>query len=364
MRLRKEDLRTTNTNSFVSFRKIQLLLSMLIQQNYSLKPYNTFGMDVPAEYFTILNHLSQIEAYAQDENLPKKKAVIGGGSNILLTKPVTGLLIKNELKGITVVEENDEHVWLQVNAGEVWHDLVLHTIDHNWGGLENLSLIPGCVGASPMQNIGAYGVEVKDTIDEVTAWHWEENRFIVLKNKDCRFGYRDSIFKQELKDKTLITAVLFRLNKHPQLNTHYGAIRQQLETMGVQEPSIKSVSDAVIAIRSSKLPDPKKIGNSGSFFKNPTLPKQVFENLQTNYPTIAAYKVNDHEMKIAAGWLIEQCGWKGYRNGDAGVHEQQALVLVNYGSANGKAIYDLSSEIVQSVKEKFGIELEREVQIW
>lgn len=337
---------------------------MNIQQNISLKPYNTFGMDVPAEYFTVLRDVAQIEELAKNKNLPDKKAILGGGSNVLLTKPLSGLLIKNELKGIKTAEENEEHIWLQVSAGEVWHDLVLHTINNGWGGLENLSLIPGRVGASPMQNIGAYGAEVKDTIDEVVAWHWEEKQFIVLKNSDCKFSYRDSIFKKELKDKTLITSVTFRLDKQHKINTSYGAIQQQLEVMGVSIPSIKSVSDAIIAIRSSKLPDPKKIGNAGSFFKNPTIPNRQFEELQTHYPNISSYRVNEREVKIAAGWLIEHCGWKGYRNGDAGIHEKQALVLVNYGNATGKEVYNLSSEIVRSVKEKFGIEPEREVQIW
>ncbi len=337
---------------------------MTILQNISLKPYNTFGMDVSAEYFTILNQAAQIEELAHDKALPFRKSILGGGSNLLLTKPVNGLLIKNELKGSNIITENNEHVWLRVSAGEIWHELVLHTLRNGWGGLENLSLIPGCVGASPMQNIGAYGVEVKDTIEEVEAWHWEEKRFLVLKNRDCKFGYRDSIFKKELNGKTLITAVTFRLSKQPKLNTSYGAIRQQLEAMGVSDPSIQSVSDAVIAIRSSKLPNPKHIGNAGSFFKNPTLPYKQFETLQTLYPDISSYKVDEQNVKIAAGWLIEHCGWKGYRNGDAGVHEKQALVLVNYGKAIGKDIYNLSSEIIASVNEKFGIELEREVQIW
>lgn len=346
------------------FSFVKFINRMNILQNISLRSYNTFGMDVPAEYFTVLNDVTQIEELADDKALPGKKSILGGGSNVLLTKPVSGLLIKNELKGITIAEENEDHVWLEVSAGEVWHELVLYTINKGWCGLENLSLIPGCVGASPMQNIGAYGAEVKDTIDEVVAWHWEEKQFIALKNRDCKFGYRDSIFKNELKNKILITSVTFRLDKQSKLNTSYGAIQQQLEVMGVSTPSLKSVSDAVIAIRSNKLPDPKKTGNAGSFFKNPTLPNQQFGGLQTHFPNISSYRVNEHEVKIAAGWLIEHCGWKGYRNGDAGVHEKQALVLVNYGKATGKEIYDLSSEIIQSVKEKFGIELEREVQVW
>jgi UDP-N-acetylmuramate dehydrogenase len=336
---------------------------MNILHNVSLKPYNTFGMDVPAEYFTVLNEVSQIQELEEKNDLPSQKTILGGGSNILLTKPVSGLLIKNELKGIDLAEENEDHIWLEVKAGEIWHQLVLYTIHHGWGGLENLSLIPGCVGASPMQNIGAYGVEVKDTIDQVVAWHWQEKRFIVLHNSDCRFGYRDSIFKNELKEEVLITSVTFKLNKHPQLNTSYGAIQQELQAMGVSEPSVRSVSDAVIAIRSSKLPDPEKIGNSGSFFKNPTISLQEFQKLQTIYPSLPSYKVSDDQIKLAAGWLIEQCGWKGYRKGDAGVHEKQALVLVNYGNAKGDDVYQLSSEIIQSVKEKFDITLQREVQL-
>ena len=239
---------------------------MQLLQNVSLKAYNTFGIDVPARLYTELHTEEQIQELNDDRIFPEQKKIIGGGSNILLIRPVDGLVIRNCLKGITISEENDEHVWLEVKAGEVWHELVMHSINLNLGGLENLALIPGCVGAAPMQNIGAYGVEVKETIDEVVAWHWEEQQFITLKNSDCRFGYRDSIFKHELKDKALITSVTFRLNKIHCINTSYGAIRQQLQAMGVSEPDIKSVSQAVIAIRSSKLPDPKKIGNAGSFF--------------------------------------------------------------------------------------------------
>jgi len=337
---------------------------MQILQNTSLKPYNTFGIDVPAQYYTEITNEAQLRELGLDAKLPKQKKVLGGGSNILLTKPVEGLVIRNCLKGITVAEENAEHVWLQVNAGEIWHDLVLYAIHKNLGGLENLSLIPGCVGASPMQNIGAYGVEVKETIDEVVAWHWEERQFITFKNADCKFGYRDSIFKHELKDKVLITSVIFRLDKIHCINTSYGAIQQQLELMGVSEPNIKSVSDAVIAIRSSKLPDPKQIGNAGSFFKNPTIHNDHFKKLQEHYPSIPSYPVNNKLVKIPAGWLIEQCGWKGYKEGAAGIHEKQALVLVNYGNAQGTDIWNLSEKVLQSVKEKFGVELEREVNVW
>lgn len=337
---------------------------MTILQNVSLKPYNTFGMDVAATHFTVFNNLQQLPELSSMAWMYPKKYIIGGGSNILLTQPLEGVVIKNEWKGIALVDENDEHVWLQVNAGEIWHDTVLYAISKGWGGMENLSLIPGCVGAAPMQNIGAYGVEVKELIDEVVAWHWEENRFIALKNEDCQFGYRDSIFKQALKEKVLITSVVFRLNKKPKLNTTYGAIQQQLEKMGVHEPTIKSVSDAVIAIRTSKLPNPKDIGNAGSFFKNPVIPKAQFLSLQQQYPTIVGHASGDNTIKVAAGWLIEQAGWKGYKKGAAGVHDKQALVLVNHGGASGMDVYDLSRDIITSVHYQFGIMLEREVQIW
>jgi len=337
---------------------------MDFQQNVSLKPFNSFGIDVPAEFYTELQNEAQLEEFSIQKNLPAQKRILGGGSNILLTKPVEGLVIRNCLKGITIAEENEEHVWLEVKAGEVWHDLVMHAIHHNLGGLENLSLIPGCVGASPMQNIGAYGVEVKETIEKVVAWHWADKQFIVLHNSDCKFGYRDSIFKNELRDEVLITTVTFRLHKIHCLNTSYGAIREQLELMGVSEPGIKSVSEAVIAIRCSKLPDPARIGNAGSFFKNPTISLEHFTRLASHYPNLPSYPIGEEQMKIPAGWLIEQAGWKGYKEGAAGVHEKQALVLVNYGQAKGSDIWNLSEKILQSVKEKFGIALEREVNVW
>lgn len=337
---------------------------MEILQNVSLKPFNTFGIDVPAAYYTEAHNEDDIQEIFLDAKLPNDKKIIGGGSNILLTKPMNGLVLRNCMKGINIVEENEMHVWLEVKAGEIWHELVMHTIHQNWGGLENLSLIPGCVGASPMQNIGAYGVEVKDVIDEVVAWHIEDKKMIVLKNNDCRFGYRDSIFKQELKDKTIITSVTFKLHKIHALNTSYGAIQQELEKMGVSEPSIKSISEAVINIRSSKLPDPKIIGNAGSFFKNPTIAVEQFSKLQTHYPEMPSYPANGGQVKVPAGWLIEYAGWKGYRENGTGVHEKQALVLVNYGTAKGSDVWQLSEKIVASVKEKFDVVLEREVNVW
>lgn len=337
---------------------------MEIVRNISLKPYNTFGIDVTAEFFLEVTNEQMLPAITGDSSLPLQRCVLGGGSNILLTKPVTGLLLHNRLRGVEVIREDENHVWVKVCSGEVWHDFVMFAISKGWSGIENLALIPGTVGASPMQNIGAYGVEVKDTIESVSFWHWEENKFITYSNTDCDFGYRDSIFKHELKDKVFITAVVYRLNKTPNFNTSYGAISQELEKMGVTDISIRAIADAVIAIRSSKLPDPKEIGNSGSFFKNPTISKTLFDALKEQYPDIPSYPVSDSMVKVPAGWLIEQCGWKGKREGDAGVHAKQALVLVNYGAATGAEIWNLSGEVLTSVKNKFGIDLEREVQIW
>jgi len=334
---------------------------MQLEQNISLKPYNTFGIDVPAEYFTELSDIGQLSELT---SLQQQKHIIGGGSNILLTKPVQGLAIHNILKGISVEKEDNDHVWLKAASGEVWHNLVLYAINNGWGGLENLALIPGTVGASPMQNIGAYGAEAKETIESVTCWHWQEKTFVEYNNSECAFGYRDSIFKHGLKDKVFITSVVYKLRKQPAFNTSYGAIEQELGEMGVTELSVKAIAQAVINIRTSKLPDPKQAGNAGSFFKNPTIPVAHYERLHSEYPDIPSYNVSDTMIKVPAGWLIEKCSWKGYRSGDIGVHARQALVLVNYGNAKGSDIWKLSGDIFQSVQEKFRIELEREVQVW
>ena len=334
---------------------------MQLLQNISLKPYNTFGIDVQAEYFTELNDIFDL---SEITDLPQEKHILGGGSNILLTHPVSGLVIHNKLKGITIEKEDDNNVWINVQAGEVWHDVVIYAINKGLGGLENLALIPGTAGASPMQNIGAYGAEVKDTIESVTFWYWKEKVFLTYNNRDCAFGYRDSIFKSKFKERAFITSVVYKLSKKPVYNTSYGAVAQELEHMGVYELSAKAIAYAVMNIRNSKLPDPKKIGNAGSFFKNPTITKRHFDLLLTKYQSIPSYPVSGDLIKIPAGWLIERCGWKGYKRGDAGVHAKQGLVLVNYGSAKGTEIWKLSSEIVKSVKEQFNIELEREVQVW
>ncbi len=331
------------------------------QTNISLLPYNTFGIDSRAEYFLEVNEL---EALPEISAMQEQKHVLGGGSNILLTGDVTGLVLLNRLKGIEQVKEDDQHVWLKVSAGEVWHEFVMYTVNRGLGGIENLALIPGTVGASPMQNIGAYGIEAMAVIESVTSWHWKDKAFFTLRNSDCQFGYRDSIFKHQLKNKVFITSVVYKLRKQPIYNTSYGAIEQELEGMRVNSPSVQAIAQAVINIRSSKLPDPKVIGNAGSFFKNPAIPVAQYQQLQSQFPQIPSYPVSDTLVKVPAGWLIEQCSWKGYRKGDIGVHAKQALVLVNYAHAKGNDIWQLSTDILKSVQERFGIELEREVQVW
>ncbi len=333
---------------------------MNIQHNISLKSLTTFGIELIVNDFFELADIADLAALSEVEN----KKIIGGGSNILCTKAPNELVIVNRTKGIKTIEEDEKSVLLEVASGEVWHEFVLHTLSQNLNGIENLALIPGTVGAAPIQNIGAYGVEVKDTIDSVIYWDWSAMKMITLSNVDCRFGYRDSIFKNELRDQFFIVAVRFRLSKIEKLNTTYGAIEEELKRMNITIPNSKNVAEAVINIRSSKLPNPKEIGNAGSFFKNPTIPVQQFLELKQKHPTIPSFVVNDKMVKVPAGWLIEQCGWKGYRKNDYGVHANQALVLVNYGSATGTEIWQLSSEILASVYEKFGIELEREVQVW
>jgi UDP-N-acetylmuramate dehydrogenase len=338
---------------------------MQIQENISLKPYNTFGIDAKAKYFTAFTSTSDVEELFAfySKNKLTNTLVLGGGSNILLTQDFNGLVAKNDIQGIEVVKEDLEYVYVKAAAGENWHQFVLFCIKNNYAGIENLSLIPGNVGASPMQNIGAYGVEIKDVFYELEAYNIEDKRVMTFNNKDCEFGYRESVFKRKYKDKFIITTVTYRLNKAATYNTSYGAIQDELGKMGVTELSIAAISQAVINIRQSKLPNPAEIGNAGSFFKNPTVSKEKFETLKQDFPHVVGYAVSEKEVKLAAGWLIEQCGWKGYRKGDAGCHAKQALVLVNYGNANGVDIYNLSTEIMNSVEEKFGVFLEREVNI-
>lgn len=335
---------------------------MEVQENFSLRKYNTFGIDAKAERFAAFKNSGELAGLVnQAGNDPFM--ILGGGSNILLTRDVEGWVLKNELMGIEKAGEDEEHVFIRAGAGENWHRFVLQCIDNNWAGVENLSLIPGCVGASPMQNIGAYGVEIKDVFHELKAYHVKEHVEQTFSLEDCRFGYRESVFKSMYKGQFVILDVTYRLRKRPAFNTSYGAIEEELSKMGVKELSIRAISEAVIRIRSSKLPDPAQIGNAGSFFKNPSIAAEKFEELKKQFPAIVGYKNPDGSMKLAAGWLIEQCGWKGFRDGDAGVHAKQALVLVNYGNAKGSAIYDLSGKIMNSVEERFGVKLEREVNV-
>lgn len=334
---------------------------MNIQENISLKSFTTFGIDKKAKFFTTVETLSELKAAliaAKEKQL--LVFILGGGSNILLTRDVDGLVIKLEIKGIDLVKEEEDQLWIEVGAGEVWHELVEHCIAQDWAGLENLSLIPGTVGASPMQNIGAYGVEIKDVFDSLQALHRETLEMHTFDAEACQFGYRESIFKQALKEQYVITSVTFRLSKTPNFHLEYGAIREVLATNGIEQPSIRAISDAVIQIRQSKLPDPKEIGNAGSFFKNPTILNTQFDTLKAAYPSIPGYP-SAVGVKVAAGWLIEQAGWKGKRIGQVGVHAKQALVLVNYGEGSGEEIKKLSEQIQASVFAKFGIQLQVEV---
>lgn len=336
-----------------------------IENNFSLKPFNTFGVSVNAKHWTEVNNEDIFRQLMESKIFEShQKLIIGGGSNLLFTKNFDGLVIKNNIKGIELVAENDDFVYVQAGAGEVWHEFVLFCIKNNWSGLENLSLIPGNVGASPMQNIGAYGMEIKDVFHELEAMDIKTGEIHYFNNAACEFGYRESVFKKQFKNRYIITRVTFRLNKVPKYNISYGAIEQELEKMGVKDLSIKAVSDAVIRIRTSKLPDPKVLGNAGSFFKNPVVDAKLFDKIKQNYPNVVGYPSANGQVKLAAGWLIEQAGWKGKVIGNCGVHHLQALVLVNHGGATGLEVYNLSSEILQSIEEKFGVLLEREVNIY
>ncbi|MHA8093028.1 UDP-N-acetylmuramate dehydrogenase [Aquirufa regiilacus] len=336
-----------------------------VLENVSMLPYNTFGIDVSARYFVEINHLQEYIELVQTGNYAHVKHLfLGGGSNLLLTKDIEALVVKIQMDGIEVVDEDADHIWVKAGAGVVWHDFVCYAVDHHWAGIENMSLIPGTVGAAPMQNIGAYGVEIKDTFDHLDALNLTTMQLERFDTARCAFGYRESYFKHEGKGQYLITAVCFRLNKQVEPQTSYGAIQSVLAEKGIVNPGINDVANAVIEIRQSKLPDPKEIGNSGSFFKNPTLSAEAAAELIKGYPNIPHYPVEGSSMiKFPAGWLIEQAGWKGYRLGDAGVHAKQALVLVNYGHAKGNEIQMLSEQIKKSILEKFGVVLETEVNI-
>ena len=337
---------------------------MNIIENYPLLKLNTFGVDVKAKYFTSINTINElIEATKTNVFKDLELLILGGGSNILFTKDFDGLVILNNIKGKEIISQNQQSIFLKIGAGENWHELVMYCVDNGWGGIENLSLIPGNTGTAPMQNIGAYGVEIKETFLELEALEISSGKIVKFNNSDCEFGYRESVFKNKMKNQYIILNITLELKKNPVLNINYGDVKAILESQNIKNPAIKEVSNAIIRIRQSKLPDPKKIGNSGSFFKNPLVSLNQLELIKKNYPNIVNYEINENEFKIAAGWLIERAGWKGKKFNNYGVHEKQALVLVNYGLANGMEIFDLSEKIILDIKDKFGITLEREVNI-
>ena len=337
-------------------------LPCMIQNNVSLLPYNTFGLDVNAKHFVSVSTSDQFRKAIKENIQPV--LILGGGSNMLLTKDWDGIVLKNDFKGIEIVEKTIDHSIVAVGGGEDWHKFVLWSLSQNLGGIENLSLIPGTVGASPIQNIGAYGVELKDVFVKLEALRFKTGRKNTFHKKKCKFGYRDSVFKRQLKGQFFISKVFLKLtNRNHKIHNSYGAIKEVLAQKGIQKPTIQNISEAVIQIRSSKLPDPKELGNSGSFFKNPEIGKTQFEALKKKFPNLVFYELPNEQYKIPAGWLIDQSGWKGKRIGNTGCHAKQALVLVNYGDATGKEIWDHALRVQESVKERYGIELMPEVNV-
>ncbi len=336
---------------------------MEIINQFSLKNHNTFGIEAKAKQFVEVQTTEELKTILQ-QYAGEKKFILGGGSNMLLTQNINALVIHVNLKGKKKIKEDDDFVWIEAQAGENWHEFVLWTIDQNFGGLENMSLIPGNVGTTPVQNIGAYGAEIKDTFVSCETMNIISQEIKTFNNADCKFGYRESVFKNEVKDQFVITSVVFKLTKqNHKISIAYGDIMGELSKNNIENPTIKDVSNAVIAIRKSKLPDPKELGNSGSFFKNPIISKTEFEPIHQKFPEMRYFEVSETEVKVPAGWLIEKAGFKGMRVGDAGVHKNQALVLVNYGNATGQEIVNLSKEIQKTISETFGIKIEAEVNI-
>jgi UDP-N-acetylmuramate dehydrogenase len=335
----------------------------MIQHKQDLKSYNTFGISSIADEFSTFSSLEELDQIIK-RNRGKQLLILGGGSNILFTKDVHALVLRNEIKGFEIISEDNEHVLVKSGSGEIWHEFVLKCIELGFGGIENMSLIPGSVGASPMQNIGAYGMEIKDVFHSLEAYHLETGEVHLFNREQCEFGYRESVFKGKFKGQYVIISVTYRLNKQHQINQTYGAIASMLEEQGVSNPSIRDISNAVITIRQSKLPDPAKLGNAGSFFKNPVVDLSVMEKIKSTYPDVPNYPSEVGKCKLAAGWLIEKAGWKGFTEGSIGVHKLQALVLVNYGGAEGNQLFDLSDRIIGDIEKKFGVTLEREVNIW
>jgi UDP-N-acetylmuramate dehydrogenase len=336
---------------------------MQIENNFSLKKYNTFGIEAKANQFVAVHSLNELK-FILENHKTDSKFILGGGSNMLLTQDINALVIHIDLKGKRIIKEDSDFVWVESQAGESWHEFVLWTIDQNFGGLENMSLIPGNVGTTPVQNIGAYGTEIKDTLISCDAMNISTQEMKTFVNEECNFGYRESIFKNEVKDQYVITSVVYKLTKrNHKINTSYGDITKELEKNNIVTPTLKEVSNAVIVIRQSKLPDPKELGNSGSFFKNPIISKEAFEKVHALHPEMPHYVISKTEIKVPAGWLIEHAGFKGKRFGDAGIHKNQALVLVNYGNATGQEILNVSKDIQNTVLNKFGIAIEAEVNV-
>ena len=338
---------------------------MNFEKNVSLKDKNTFRVSASAEYYADIRSLEQLRSCLNDPIFKNhKNLILGEGSNLLLTQNIKGVVLRMCLKGKQIIFENEEKIHIEVSAGENWHEFVLFCISNNYGGLENLSLIPGNVGTAPMQNIGAYGVEIKESFLSLKAIDRKSGEEKTFTKDECQFGYRESVFKNKCKDQFIIVLATFELTKkNHNLRISYGAIQDQLAKLNVQKPTIQDISTAVIQIRKSKLPDPMRIGNAGSFFKNPVISRSKFEELKTRFPEIKFYSLSEDEIKIPAGWMIEKAGWKGNRFGNVGVHEKQALVLVNFGNGSGSDIWNLSEKIVLDIQDKFGIRLEREINI-
>jgi len=334
-----------------------------VEENVSLRAHNTFGISATARYYAKITNKDELQQLANSALWQKEKLILGGGSNLLLLDDFDGLVVHIATKGIKVREETADEVVVQVEAGENWHQFVMYALSQGWFGIENLSLIPGSVGASPMQNIGAYGVEIEQVFDELEAFHIEEHKFHRFSNEACAFGYRTSVFKTSQKGKFIITQVTFRLSKQAAVNVSYGAISKTLAEKGVSSPTPHDVSEAVIEIRQGKLPDPAQLGNAGSFFKNPVVQQDLFEQISENHPNMPHYPVDENFVKIPAGWLIDQCGFKGTTVGNTGTYAHQALILVNHGEATGEEIWNFAMQIQQTVKQQFGIELEPEVNL-
>ncbi len=335
-----------------------------ISHNVDLADLATMHVSAKAKTFIDIHSIDDLRhAFEFIKQQDTEFLILGGGSNILFVDDFEGVILNINLKGVSIIEETEDHVLLKIAAGENWHELVMYCVSKNWSGIENLALIPGKAGAAPIQNIGAYGTELAEVLVELEAWMIETQTTNTFSNEECKFGYRESVFKSDLKGEVVITSLTIRLAKNHIPNIEYGALKAVLEIKGITKPSIIQVCEAVIEVRQSKLPDPNELGNNGSFFKNPVIDVFLFNELKQKYSSIPGYPVTEHQVKVPAGWLIDQAGWKGHRVGDAGVHEKQALVLVNYGNATGQEMYDLSDRIKQDIQKKFGIELVREVNI-